>query len=165
MPASRAASTISCRRRENTLRTSAGSASSSPAPLLTGPPLKAQALADLDAQVCLVEVAGGLGVLIQLPAIQRGPAPIRAAGDVRAHHMRMQLRIKRPRHPMAIGGGDQAPSPGSTTRPPLPRRTRTASYRSPSVTPGQSGHPDNTLGWRATRESPALADASHPAIT
>ena len=62
-----------------------------------------QPLTHRGAQMRLVEEAGRLGVLIDRRGIKRRPAAVAAARHVRRHHMRMQLRILRATHPMAIG--------------------------------------------------------------
>ena len=72
------------------------------------PPLQPQPLADLGAQMRLVEVPGGLGVRVQLAPVQRGPLAVGPARDVRADDVRVQLRVKRPRHPVPVGGGHHA---------------------------------------------------------
>ena len=72
------------------------------------PPLQPEPIAHLGAQVRLVEVAGGLGVLVEMAAVERGPAAVRAARDVGADHVRVQLRVQRARHPVPVGRGDHA---------------------------------------------------------
>ena len=61
-------------------------------------PGDAEPAGELITQMGLVEVAGGLGLPIQLPAIQRAPAPVvRRAGGVGDQHMGVQQRIGGPR--------------------------------------------------------------------
>ena len=63
-----------------------------------------QALTHRRAQVRLIQVAGRLGVLIDRRGIKRRPPAVGAARHVRRHDVRVQLRILRAAHAMAIGG-------------------------------------------------------------
>ena len=73
-----------------------------------------QALVDRAAQVRLIEKSGRLGVLVDRRAIERRPPAVGAPGRVRGHHVRVQLRVLRTAHAMAIGGRHE----------PLPRLTQ-----------------------------------------
>jgi hypothetical protein len=98
-------------------------------------------LADRVAQVRLVYAARRLGVRVDRAAIQCRPAAVTPRGDVRAYHVRVQLRILGPRHAVPIRRGHEPPagsgrarchprgSPASrSARVPLwPRRIRHAS--------------------------------------
>ena len=61
-----------------------------------------QPLTHRGAQMRLVEVAGGLGVLVDRRGIKRRPPTVGAARHVRRHHMGVQLRVLGATHPMAI---------------------------------------------------------------
>ena len=53
-------------------------------------------------QVRLIQRARRLGVLEDRIAMQRRPPPVRAAGQIGRHHVRMQLRLTGAAHPMPI---------------------------------------------------------------
>jgi hypothetical protein len=72
------------------------------------PPLQPEPLADLGAQMRLIEEPGVLGVRLELVAVQRRPPAVGPARDVGGHDVRVQLRVKRPRHAVAVRGGHQA---------------------------------------------------------
>ena len=61
-----------------------------------------QPLAHRRAQVRLIQRARRLGVLKDRIAMQRRPPPVRATGQVGRHHVRMQLRLTGPAHPMPV---------------------------------------------------------------
>ena len=91
---------------------------------------------ELVAQRRLVQRAGGLGLQVQLPPVQRRPAPIRPPGHVRHQHMGVQLRIPRPRRPMPERRRDEPPA-----RQPVPAVLTPADLpRLPLQIPHRLGH-------------------------
>ena len=62
---------------------------------------------ELVAQRRLVQGAGGLGLQVQLPPVQRRPAPVRPAGHVRHQHVGVQLRVPGPRRAVPERRGDE----------------------------------------------------------
>jgi hypothetical protein len=75
-----------------------------------------KAFTDRGAQVCLIEKTGRLGVLVDRRAIKRRPTAVGAPRHVRGHDVRVQLRILRPAHAMAIAGRHE-PLPGLAPHP------------------------------------------------
>ena len=74
-------------------------------------PLEPELARQLGAQPSLVEVAGGLGVRIQPPPVERRPAAVGAEREVGDQDVRVQLRVAGPRRPMPERRRDQ-PTPG-----------------------------------------------------
>ena len=74
--------------------------------------------AQLVPQRGLVQRAGRLGLPVQLPPVQRGPAAVLPAGHVRDQHMRVQLRVARPGGAMPERGRDE-PAAGQPVHPVL----------------------------------------------
>ena len=56
-------------------------------------PLDAEAAGQLVAKLGLVEVAGGLGVLVDRRVVEAGPAAVRTLGRVGDEDVRVELRI------------------------------------------------------------------------
>lgn len=111
----------------------------------------------------LVQTAGGLGMRVDRPPVQRRPAAILALGHVRADDMRVQLGILGPRHPVPVGrrhepAGPLRPrllQPSRITCPTLPTRA-VMSPAHPARLPLQIGqrHVDRLLvrGRERTRQ-------------
>ena len=77
-------------------------------PLLRLAPLDSERPCQLEAQLRLVEVAGREPVgLQQRLAVECAPLTVRTASHVRDDHVRVQVRILRPRRPMLIRGRDE----------------------------------------------------------
>ena len=70
-------------------------------------PLESEPVGDLGPQMRLVQVPGGLRGPIQRRTVQRREPAVRSSRQVRGDHMSVQLRVKRPRHPMQIRSRDQ----------------------------------------------------------
>ncbi len=75
--------------------------------LVDRPPLQPQPIAHQRTQMRLVEIARGPGGPVQRRVMQRRVAAVLAARQVRRDDMRVQLRIERTTHPMAVGRRDQ----------------------------------------------------------
>src|SRR3954451_387879 len=61
---------------------------------LNGFPRDAEAVGELGAEPVLIEVAGGGGLQVQGPAVQSGPASVRAVDEVHQHDVGVQLRVQ-----------------------------------------------------------------------
>jgi hypothetical protein len=94
-------------------------------PTPRGPPRHPrQTISNLGTQHRPVQRAGRRLVLIQRVRIERR-IPATSTGHVRHHHVRVKLRVTRPRHPMPVGRGNEplATQPlGATMAPPCPAR-------------------------------------------
>ena len=100
VPRCSSAASISARRRLNPTSTRRRTPTTSAIPLRTGDHSTPTLRVSSAAQHRLVDEARRARVRVQPPAIQRRPAPIAAAAEVGDQHVRMQLRIPRPRRPM-----------------------------------------------------------------
>ena len=124
-PDSAAASSISIRRRLNSRSTSLESRPSRPG-RSSGLPSNAERLAERVAELGLVQEPGRAGLRVQVPAVERPPHAVFAAGRVRDHHVGVQLRVAGPARAMPERRADQPP-PSTVSTPLWPRRDRTAS--------------------------------------
>lgn len=90
-------------------------------------PLKPEPVGQLTTERRLVEKPGRLGVPVEVPGVERGPALIRALGQIADDDMGVQQRITSPRRPMLEGRADKAAALDlkdtavATTRPALSR--------------------------------------------
>ena len=85
-------------------------------------PLHPERAGQLEAQLRLVQIAGSEPVALQQRlAVERAPDAVGAARHVRDDHVRMQMRILRPRGAVLVRGRDE-PEPRSRTTPFLPFR-------------------------------------------
>ena len=71
-------------------------------------PLHAEPLAQLMAEVCLIDVAGGLGVVEDRRVVEAGPAPVGALGRVGDQDMGVELGIAGAGGAVLEGGGEEA---------------------------------------------------------
>src|SRR4051794_5091039 len=71
-------------------------------------PLDAEPLAHLMAQVGLVDVAGGLGVVVDRRVVEPGPAAVRPLGRVGDQDMGVELGISGARGAVEVAGGKEA---------------------------------------------------------
>src|SRR4051794_25876574 len=92
---------ISARRRLNALSTGCGIPATLGGAVVHGTPLDAEAPHEFAPKRRLVEIAAGLGVRVELAPVERRPAPIRAARDVRDEHVGVELRIAGPARAVA----------------------------------------------------------------
>src|SRR5438552_17798470 len=74
-------------------------------------PREAEALCDHSSQMGLVEVARGFGGAIERRPVEGREAALGPACKVGRDYVRMQLRIERAAHAVAVGRGDQAVAP------------------------------------------------------
>jgi hypothetical protein len=95
------------------------------APVLDGLPAQPEFPRQLGPEGGLVEVAGRLGVPIQLAAVERRPAAIRRPRGVGDDHVRVQQRVAGARGPVPEGRGDEA----TPRQPDRPRPTATSPAR------------------------------------
>ena len=71
-------------------------------------PLHAEPLAQLMAEVCLIDVAGGLGVVEDRRVVEAGPAPVRSLGRVGDQDVGVELGVAGPGGAVLEGGGEEA---------------------------------------------------------
>ena len=77
-------------------------------PLRRRLPLDAEAAGQLVAQVGLVDVAGGLGVVVDRRVVEAGPAAVRSLGRVGDEDVGVELGVAVARGAMEVGGGEEA---------------------------------------------------------
>src|SRR4051794_39227468 len=70
-------------------------------------PADAEPAGQLIAEVGLIDVAGGLRVVIDRRVVEPGPAAVRTAGRVGDEDVRVELGIARARGPVEVGGGEK----------------------------------------------------------
>jgi hypothetical protein len=86
-------------------------------------PLGTEASDQPVAEQGLVEVAGGLGVLVDRGVVEAGPAPVRALGRVGDQHVGVELGVAGAGGAVAVGGGEVARAldePGAAAAAPRP---------------------------------------------
>ena len=95
-------------------------------PLRTSCHSHPEAAAQLVAQMGLVDVAGGLGVVIDRRVVEPGPAAVRPLGRVGDQDVGVELGIAVARGAVGVGGGEVAVAVDELV-PPAPRRVQHAS--------------------------------------
>ena len=98
---------MSARRRLNARSTGGGTPAISAMPLRTGVHSTPSSRVSDAAQPRLVEVAGGLGVRVDAPGVERRPPAVGAEREVGDEHVGVQLRVAGARGPMPERGGDE----------------------------------------------------------
>ena len=71
------------------------------------PPVDTQRGGELVAELGLVEVADGLGPVVQRPRIERCPPVVGPMNQVRDHHVSVEMRVTDTRRAMPERGGDE----------------------------------------------------------
>lgn len=89
-------------------------------------PIDAEATGQLVAQVRLVDVAGGFGVVVERRVVEPGPATVGSLGRVGDQDVGVELGIPGARGAVNVGGGEEAIA-GDDSAPPCPRRVQQAS--------------------------------------
>ena len=107
VPRSASAASISARRRLNARSTARGTPSISAMPLRTGVHSTPSVARQLAAQHRLVDELAAPRVRVEPPAVERRPAPVGAAPEVRDDDVRVQLRIAGARRAVAERRGDE----------------------------------------------------------
>ena len=105
--------------------TSRGTPSISAAPLVTGPHSTPRLRAQPVAQLCLVQVAGGLGGAVDGARVKGPEAALAVLAEVGHQHVGVQGRIAGARGAVAKARGHQ-PDGGDALRPARPRRRKAA---------------------------------------
>ncbi len=107
-PRASSSASISLRLDENRSLTSAGTAVTSANPLVTAPHSTPSEFVKPARKYCLVDVAGGLGVAVEDPAVDGSPRPVAAFDGVRDECVGVELRVHVARGPVAKPGNDHS---------------------------------------------------------